>query len=148
MSDNGTNAAIWRTVGQMVGRGTLSLQVSGQCMDPHIKDQARVTIRSARMYLPGDVLVVQRRSHPPFVHRLIGCFPSKGVLRFITQADNSTTPDGSVSREAIIGKVYGGQCSARVVNIPLSHRAKAVGRFLTYLATRFRQQTWSLLKTT
>ena len=100
------------------------------------------------MYIPGDLLVVTRPVGPPVVHRLIGFIPTKGTLRYSTQADNSSFPDGSVSRAAIIGKVCGGQCSPLVVNVPLRHRAKAVSRFMTFLASRLRQRTWSLLKTT
>ena len=117
-------------------------------MEPYLKNQARVSIRRVRAYLPGDVLVVRRVTGRPVVHRLIGLFPAEGSLRFLTQADNSPTADASVTRDAILGKVCGGQCSPIAVNIPLRHRAKAVGRFLSFLASRLRQRTWSSLKTT
>jgi hypothetical protein len=117
-------------------------------MEPLIKDQARISIRRSRLYLPGDVLVVQRPSGRPVVHRLIGFFPSKGTLRYITQADNSPNPDGSVNWDAVVGKVSGGQCSPLAVNVPLLHRAKAVSRFLAFVGARLRHQIWSLLKTT
>ncbi len=140
--------AIWPTIEEMVGSETFSLRVSGQCMEPLLRDQARVTIQRANAYFPGDVLIVQRPSGPPVVHRLIGLFHAKGSLRYLTQADNSPTPDGSVTREGILGRVCGGECSPLVLNVPILHRARAVRRFLTFLAMRLRYQIWSLLKTT
>lgn len=142
MNHTQTQLTIWPAIGQMVNSESFSLRVSGRCMEPLLRDQARLTIRKADVYLPGDVLIVQRPSGPPVVHRLIGLFPAKGSLRYLTQADNSPTADGSVAREAILGKVYGGQCSPIAVNIPLRHRAKAVSRFLMFLATHLRHRTW------
>ncbi len=148
MNDTEIQSTIWLGIGQMVDSGGLSLRVSGRCMSPFLRDQARITLKRFLIYLPGDILVVQRPSGRPVVHRLIGLFPSKGNLRYITQADNSPTPDGSVTRTEIVGKVCGGDCSPDAVRIPLRHRLKAVGRFLTFAALRLRQRTWSLLKPT
>lgn len=148
MNDTQIQSSIWPAIGQMVDLERLSLRVSGRCMEPLLRDQARVTTKRANVYFPGDVLIVQRPSGSPVVHRLIGMFPAKGSLRYLTQADKSPTPDGSFTRDAILGKVCGGQCSPLAVNIPLRHRAKAVGRFVTFIGTRLRQRTWSLLKTT
>ncbi len=148
MNHPGSNPAVWPAIFQLAGNNRLTLRVSGQCMAPFLENQARVTVRRVRAYLPGDVLVVTRPLGRPVVHRLIGLFPAKGSLRYLTQADNSPTPDGSFTRDAILGKVCGGQCSRLAVNIPLRHRAKAVGRFVSFIGTRLRQRTWSLLKTT
>ncbi|MEN8164591.1 MAG: S24/S26 family peptidase [Acidobacteriota bacterium] len=148
MNHSEANPALWPAICQLTGNNRLTLRVSGQCMAPCLENDARVTVRRARAYLPGDVLVVTRALGRPVVHRLIGLFPAKGSLRYLTQADNSPTPDGSVTRDAILGRVCGGQCSPLAVTIPLRHRAKAVGRFVTFLGTRLRQRTWSLLKTT
>lgn len=148
MDDTRIHAATWQALGQMAGGESLSLRVSGECMEPFLKNQARVLVRRCRVYLPGDVLVVQRPSRPPVIHRLIGLFPTKGSLRYLTQADNSPTPDGSVTREAILGKVCGGECSPLLLNVPFRHRAKAVSIFLTFVGSRLKHRTWSLLKTT
>lgn len=148
MNRPGANSAIWPAVCQLAGNDHLTLRVSGHCMEPFLENEARITVRRSRPYLPGDVLVVTRPSGRPVVHRLIGLFPARGSLRYLTQGDNSPAPDGSFTGDAILGKVCGGQCSPLAVTIPLRHRAKAVGRFVSFLGTRLRQRTWSLLKTT
>lgn len=138
----------WPTIRQLIGAGNLTIRVSGHCMEPLLPDQTMVSFRKTKTYLPGDVVIVGRPAGPPVIHRLIGFYPSKGALRYFTQADNAPAPDGSVTRDALLGKVCGGDCSRLVHKVPIRHRIKAGLRFLKFVGTHLKQRPWSLQKTT
>lgn len=62
------------------------------------------------------------------LHRLLGCYPWKGGLRWITQADDAEHPDGPCVHSQILGRLVGGEVDPRAERVPLAHRLRALGR--------------------
>ena len=125
---------------------SLPFYIKGNCMSPLLKDGATVTISRSRFYWPGDILLVfPEASQAPILHRFIGCYWSKGEIRFLTQADTAAAPDSSCLPTQIGGRLSGGECSPLLVKIPLQHRLWAVGRFFSFASLYFlRKKSWHL----
>lgn len=116
---------------EAASEGTLSVRVSGDCMEPLVRAGARVTISGqARFYWPGDAVAVFTGRSVLALHRVIGCYRSDGQWKFITQGDKIAQPDAAVSFPQILGRVCGGECSSTLVKIPLRSRFRAFVRFL------------------
>ena len=116
--------------------GELSIRVSGVCMQPLINDGARVIVHKQSLYWPGDVLVKRGFQGQLFAHRLIGFYPRKGGLFFVSCADNTVFADAPVAGSLIIGRVSGGECAGSVVRVPLRKRIKAFGQFVWWFVRR------------
>lgn len=87
----------------------ISLRICGNCMAPVLQDQELVQVRKQRWYWPGDILAVRLANGRLVSHRLIGVYLRRKRLRFLTRADNSSRPDGSVTGEQILGKIISGK---------------------------------------
>lgn len=105
-------------------------------MWPLILDGAVIKVQRKRIYWPGEIITFQTKWGELATHRLIGMYPWNGTTRYLTQADNTIWPEGSITDKQILGKVVGGDCSAEAVNIPLKHRLRAIGYFIRFLAFR------------
>ncbi len=114
----------------------LCLCVSGWCMWPWIADGARVWVRRACWYWPGDVVVVRAGDGRWLIHRVIGGYPRHGCWRWLTQADAASRPDASRPGEQLLGKVCGGDCSVQAMRVPFAHRLGALGRFIRFFVGR------------
>jgi len=113
--------------------GELSIRVSGVCMRPLIEDGAKVMVHKQSLYWPGDVLVKRGYQGQLFAHRLIGFYPRRGKLYFVSCADDTERADAPVAGSLIIGRVSGGECADSVVKVPLRKRIKAFGQFVWWL---------------
>ena len=121
----------------MVEDGELSIRIKGSCMAPLIEDGALVSLEKQAHYLPGDVIVKRCSNDEQLVaHRLIGCYPRKGLLYFVTQADSADVPDRGVKRSRIIGRIAGGECANSVTSVPVGIRIKATGQFISWVFRR------------
>jgi len=124
----------------------LSMRISGDCMQPLIKDGAMVWVRKQAFYWPGDVLVKRGFNGQLLAHRLIGVFPRKGRLYFVSRADSATRADVPVASSQIIGRVTGGECMASVVSVPLRHRIRATRHFIALVAERLAYRVLTLFR--
>jgi hypothetical protein len=114
----------------------LSIRINGICMLPLIKDGAMVSIRKQSFYWPGDILVKREHNGRLSAHRLIGFYPRKGQLYFVSRADNTKSADAAVPGAQIIGRVSGGECAKSAVSVPVRYRIKAVGQFAVLVVKR------------
>jgi hypothetical protein len=114
----------------------LSILISGSCMSPLIKDGAMVQIRRKRVYLPGDILVKRDSLGQLVAHRLVGFYPRKGHLYYVTRADNAATEDAAINSTQIIGRISGGQCEKPAISIPIADRTKAMRHFSSFMVKR------------
>ena len=112
------------------------IRVRGHCMEPLVADGAWVRVdKAAPLYWPGDVVVVATGGRLA-LHRVIGGYRRRGRWRWLTQGDAAVRPDAATTREAILGKVAGGDCAPCLIHVPLRHRLRALGRFLAFCARR------------
>jgi len=116
--------------------GELSIRISGNCMQPLIKDGALVSVKQQAFYWPGDILVKRGFDGQLVAHRLIGIFPRKGRWYFVSRADSAAKADVPVPGTQIIGRVLGGECVETVVLVPIRYRIKAVGQFAWLIGKR------------
>ena len=114
----------------------LSIQINGICMQPLIRDGALVSVSKQSLYWPGDILVKLEHNGRLSAHRLIGFYPRKGQLYFVSQADNTKGADAAVPGSQIIGRVTGGECAKAAVSVPIHYRIKAVGQFAVLVVKR------------
>ena len=131
-----TNKTIDTALKSMADDGGLKIRISGSCMVPLIQDGALVSIIKQAKYYPGDVIVKRCHDDQLMAHRLIGWYPHKGGLLFVTRADNARVADRGVPISRIIGRVSAGECAESVISVPVKQRIKAVGQFLILILTR------------
>lgn len=109
-------------------------------MRPLLEDGARVTIRKARSYWPGDVIAFRLGDGTLAVHRVVGYRPSRRRLLVVTKADGSSGLDAPLGGDRILGRVCGGECDPTVHRVPLRRRCRALldfgGALLARLARR------------
>jgi hypothetical protein len=130
------SAKVARTLRELAAETPLSVRVSGDCMAPLLESGAMIQVVRRWFYWPGDPLVVHAPDGRLLVHRLLGCYSRGRGWRWLTQADNALRPDAAVPVERIIGRVCGGDCSERLIRVPLAHRWKAARRFIRFGLTR------------
>jgi len=88
-------------------RGTITVRVTGDCMEPFIQEGGRVIILGEKPLHVGDVILY---CPPPFdafyLHRIIEIKsnPQEGKV-YICKGDSSPTIDPPVFEDSIIGKV-------------------------------------------
>lgn len=133
---NSISKTIDTALQSMARDGELSIRISGNCMQPLIKDGALICVRKQSFYWPGDILVKRGFDGQLMAHRLIGFFPRKGRLYFVSRADSAANADVPVTGSQIIGRVSGGECAESVVLVPVLYRIKAVGQFGWLVAKR------------
>ena len=76
-------------------------------MQPHLDSGAWVEVQGARIYWPGDIVVVAN-SYSRFVaHRAIGWRPRWGAPLLVTMADAAVVPDAPARLDQIVGRVVG-----------------------------------------
>lgn len=110
----------------------LDLSITGNCMAPLLTHGARVLIAKRRHYWPGDLVVVHATDGRLLAHRLLGPYPRRKSLYWLTQADSASRPDPGVPFDRLIGKIVGGQVAHRAVRIRLSDRILATHRLLKH----------------
>lgn len=120
----------------MAKEGELRLKVHGGCMFPLLESGAIVNVRAAGFYWPGDCLVFAAADGRLTAHRLIGYYFKQRQIRCLTQADHAHRPDASIHHHHIIGKVCGGACDPRLINVPFRHRLRAIGRFCRFVRVK------------
>jgi hypothetical protein len=103
------------------------------CMAPLLEDGARVRIRSARFYWPGDVLVFRGADGRLTAHRLLGYHPRAGGLAVVTRGDACVVHDAPVPLAAVLGRAEGVRPSAAV-------RVASLCRFFGLVLTRLGQR--------
>jgi hypothetical protein len=81
-----------------------TVRVGGACMNPAIRNGARVTLRSARPadMAPGEI-VAYFAGTSLFVHRLV----SKGPGKLMIRADSGKPGLHEVPEKSVVGKVVG-----------------------------------------
>lgn len=130
--------SIHHAVRQLTRDEPISVTVKGECMMPWIETESRVDITPASFYWPGDVIVALSNNSHYLVHRVIGGYWRSGKFKLLTQADSALRPDMAVLPGDILGKVTGGSCHPHAVSIPITHRLKALLRFMRFLVKRGR----------
>lgn len=128
----------------LLREGPTTLTIRGACMEPWIRDGARVEIRPRRRYWPGDLVAFWARDGRLTVHRLVAYRPSRDGLRLVTQADAAPRADTSFPPGRILGRVGGGECAPEAVCVPLRHRLWALGRGMLFLVHGLLHRTASL----
>ena len=124
----------------LINEAPLKMRITGTCMMPLIEDGATIQVSRQRIYLPGDILIKRAHNNRLIAHRLIGCYPRKGGLHYVTQADNAVNADLAVSASQVVGKLSGGDCEATAINIPVKSRIKALGQFFLLVIQRIRRK--------
>lgn len=125
----------------MAAEKELRLKVQGECMAPLVQSGATVCVKGAKFYWPGDCLVFIGLDGQLTVHRLIGYYFRRRQIRYLTQSDRGVSPDFSIAHRHIIGKVCGGACDERLINVPALHRVQALGRFCRFAFKRLRRNS-------
>ncbi|MFB1486593.1 MULTISPECIES: hypothetical protein [unclassified Thiocapsa] len=106
-------------------------------MAPCVLDGALVDVGGpARIYWPGDVVVVLLDGNRLALHRVIGAYRRAGAWKVLTQGDTAPRPDTAVRPERILGHVRSGDCDRSLIAIPLRHRLRAAGRFVRFALGR------------
>jgi len=116
----------------------VKVRISGICMIPLINDGADIQVSRQRIYLPGDILIKRTHDGRLVAHRLIGCYPRKGGLHYVTRADNAGNADAAIAASQIIGKLTGGDCDSAAIVIPVTSRIKALAQFTVLALQRIR----------
>ena len=122
---------------EMASLEGITLQVTGQCMEPVLHDQDRVQVRRQRKYRVGDILAVRLANGQLVCHRLLGKYFWGGNMHFLTCPDNCRQPDGAVIITKIIGKIVTVNGKKLLPKITLSLRLQLFLSFLYYLCRRF-----------
>ncbi len=112
----------------------LPCQVRGTCLDPLVADGARVEVRAAAFYLPGDIVLRQETHGELRLHRVLGYRPSRSGWLLVTAGDRSAGPDLPAPRQRVVGRLVGGACAREATRVPLSHRGAALARFAGLVA--------------
>lgn len=121
----------------LAAEAPLPMRVRGDCMAPLVLDGAWVAISGpAERYWPGDVVAVRTAGRGLALHRVLGAYRRRGEWRYLTQGDRALRPDRAVTAAEILGLIGGGDCSPRLVQVPPWHRARALGRFATFILIR------------
>lgn len=89
----------------LAAESPLELTVTGVSMAPAIPSGARVSVRPARRYLPGDVVAFLGRDGRLRVHRLLGACPTRRGLRFLTRGDAAPARDPAIAPADLLGRV-------------------------------------------
>ncbi|GBE08120.1 hypothetical protein BMS3Abin11_01237 [bacterium BMS3Abin11] len=89
----------------MADEAPFKVRISGICMIPLINDGAVIQVSRQRIYLPGDILIKRAHNNRLIAHRLIGCYPRKGGLHYVTRADIAENADSAISASQVIGKL-------------------------------------------
>jgi hypothetical protein len=109
----------------------LALHVRGDCMHPLIMSGARVRVRRARLYWPGDVLAVLDSAVGVVkLHRCVGYLRRTGAWCVITRADASSVSDRPIPLSDVLGRVSAGECAASIIAVPWKTRVAATRVFL------------------
>ena len=106
----------------------LTLNVSGQCMEPAIPDGTEIVVSPRTRYWPGDVIAFRSAAGELRVHRLIGYRWREGRLLLQTRADASGTLDEPFPKQRVIGRVVAATRAAALVTP--RDRLKSVARFV------------------
>ncbi len=114
----------------------LQLEITGTCMEPAISEKSKVRISPQRTYWPGDILVIRSGDGRLLAHRLLGIYPYRGRVNYITQGDNVAIVDIAVRRSDIIGRVTSSDPGGMVITIPLLSRYKALWKFVRFIFKR------------
>ena len=141
------DSGVLQALRAMATDGVLTLHVSGGCMSPLLPQQARVEVRAAQHYWPGDVLVFRSRQGRLFMHRLVGIYRRRGRWCFLAQPDRASRPDSAVDGAEVIGRVCGGDGSQLLSEVPWRHRALAIGRFVNFAAMRLGSRLHGIWRT-
>lgn len=128
-TSNHTRHQIVQSLREMGADEPITVTINGDCMQPLLRPGAQIEVRSARRYLLGDIVVLLAPDGRYLVHRVLGVYRRKGRRKLLTQADAATRPDRADSPDRVIGRVCGGECDPRVVEIPLVHRLRAIACF-------------------
>jgi len=136
---NAPRRAWLHQLARLTSGAELSLHVRGECMQPLIASGARVRVRRARFYFPGDVLaVLDARAGVVKLHRCVGYRRHASTWCVLTQPDASSVGgiapalrggamsigDPPAPLPDVIGRVIGGECDASVVAVPWRTRAE------------------------
>ncbi len=115
----------------------LPMRVRGDCMAPLVQDGAWVAIGGpADRYWPGDVIALRTAGRGLALHRVLGAYRRRGEWRYLTQGDRTMRPDRAVTAAEILGRIGGGDCSPRLIQVPTWHRVRALGRFAAVIVVR------------
>ncbi len=115
----------------------LRMRVRGDCMAPLVQDGAWITlVGPADRYWPGDVVAICTSGRVLALHRVLGAYRRRGEWRYLTQGDRNPRPDRAVTATEILGRVASGDCSPRLIQVPVRHRLRALGRFAAVILIR------------
>ena len=137
---------VLRALRELCAEQPLAVRVTGDCMAPLAHDGDIVKVSRARFYWPGDVITFRHSDGRLLMHRLIGYWLTAGGLGIITQADSSSSCEAAFGLDSVIGKVTGGDGSSSMVEVPISHRFWAVGRFVRVVVERVRFRLSNVIK--
>ena len=133
--------AVCELLSSQTGEEVFTLSVSGNCMDPLIRDGDQLLVTPCSRYFPGDLLVFADGGSRLVVHRLLGWIPGRNGMRTMTKADNRSSIDVLIEPQHLLGRV---QSIAGVeVSIPLHHRGLSM---LYYCYHMLRLVNASMLK--
>jgi hypothetical protein len=92
---------------EMAREQPVSVIVRGGCMAPRIAEGDRIEVAPARLYWPGDVIVLQAADGRWLVHRLLGWRRWQGRLAAVTRGDGCPCHDAPVPFGRVLGRVAG-----------------------------------------
>lgn len=121
---------ILETIGEIVAAsefGPFAMTIRGGCMEPRLRDGARVTLERPSGYLPGDIIVF-RSATDLVAHRLLGWASDGGALGFVTKGDHCARHDGVVAADRVLGRV--------VADVGLGDRLRATSGFVAIVLQR------------
>ena len=92
---------------EMAREQPVSVTVRGGCMAPRIAEGDRIEVAPARLYWPGDVIVLRSADGRWLVHRLLGWRRWQGGLAAVTRGDGCPCHDAPVPFGRVLGRVVG-----------------------------------------
>ena len=128
-----------RALRELASEAPVKMRVAGDCMAPLAANGALLEISRKKLYWPGDVIAFHAANGGLLLHRLIGFSPRAGSVELVTQGDACCAHDAPVRAEQVIGKVSGGECAREMIEVPLAHRVRALGRFFRLVVARLQR---------
>ena len=118
----------------LLEQGPVTLEVTGDCMQPVLARGAAVSVERRRWLLPGDLIVFSRGGQDVVTHRFLGYFHGTAGLRFVTRADRADSVDSPFGPDQLLGRVV--RIDGRNHRPGIGQRARSLAGWAIWVTAR------------
>lgn len=90
---------------EFINQGSLTVQVTGSCMDTAISPGSDLRLENSNRYYPGDIIAYKRGNEELVSHRFLGYVRDRSGWRVITRADSADRADAPAAIRNVLGRV-------------------------------------------